>query len=123
MTTTTEQDPTRTRRLVKLFSIIAIVEACTWAGLLAGMYFKYIPETTTELGVKIFGPLHGAAFVCYGIVTILLSMKLRWPVRWLTLVALVAAIPPFTTVVFEFWARRTGRLTARDDEVAQAKVR
>ncbi|ASR36080.1 hypothetical protein BAY61_14915 [Prauserella marina] len=125
MTTTTEQDATRTQRLTRLFSIIAIVEAFTWAGLLTGMYFKYIPETTTELGVKIFGPLHGAAFVCYGIVTILLSIKLRWPVRWLTVVALAAAVPPFTTVVFEIWARRTGRLTARGDvaQTAQAKVR
>ncbi|MER7036140.1 hypothetical protein, partial [Streptomyces albidoflavus] len=30
--------------------------------MLIGMYFKYVPETT-ELGVRIFGALHGAAFI------------------------------------------------------------
>ncbi|MFE1783661.1 DUF3817 domain-containing protein [Streptomyces sp. NPDC059506] len=98
-----------TRRLVRWFSVIAAVEAFTWAGLLAGMYVKYVPETT-ELGVRIFGSLHGAAFVVYVAVTVLVAVRLKWPLRWTVLCALAASVPPFATVVFEAWARRRGLL-------------
>lgn len=46
-----------------------MIEAGTWAGLLTGMYIKYIPGTT-ELGVRISGTLHGAAFIAYLLVTV-----------------------------------------------------
>ena len=98
------------RLIVRAFSVIAAVEAFTWAGLLIGMYFKYVPETT-ELGVKIFGPLHGGVFMLYGVVAILAAVRLKWSFFWTTVLALVAAVPPFATVVFEVWARRSGRLT------------
>ncbi len=98
------------RTLARAFSVIAAVEAFTWAGLLTGMYFKYVPETT-ELGVKIFGPFHGGVFVLYVLVAIAASVRLKWPVKT-TLLALIASVPPFMTVVFEVWARRRGRLTA-----------
>src|SRR3712207_7803086 len=47
----------------------AVAEALSWLGLLAGMYVKYVPETT-ELGVKIFGPIHGGIFVAYVVVAL-----------------------------------------------------
>ncbi len=95
-------------RLQRVFTWIAVVEAFTWAGLLTGMYFKYVPETT-DLGVRIFGTLHGAAFITYVLVTISMAVRLKWRLGR-TLLALLAAVPPFMTVVFEVWARRTGRL-------------
>jgi integral membrane protein len=98
------------RTAVLLFRTVAVAEALTWVGLLAGMYVKYVPETT-ELGVKVFGPIHGAVFVLYVAVTLLTARRLGWSPRT-ALVALVASIPPFATVVFEEWARRTGRLDA-----------
>ncbi|MER6151040.1 MMPL family transporter [Streptomyces hirsutus] len=98
-----------TGRLLRAFTWIAVIEACTWAGLLIGMYFKYIPKTT-ELGVRIFGTLHGAAFVVYVLLTVLVAIRLKWGLGRTTFFALLAAIPPFTTVAFETWARRTGRL-------------
>ncbi len=99
----------RTARLLRAFTWIAVIEACTWAGLLIGMYFKYIPETT-ELGVRIFGALHGAAFIVYVLLTVLVTIRLRWRLGRTTFLALMAAIPPFMTVAFEIWARRTGQL-------------
>ncbi|MFD5657442.1 MMPL family transporter [Streptomyces hirsutus] len=99
----------QTGRLLRAFTWIAVIEACTWAGLLIGMYFKYIPKTT-ELGVRIFGTLHGAAFVVYVLLTVLVAIRLKWGLGRTTFFALLAAIPPFTTVAFETWARRTGRL-------------
>ena len=98
------------RTAVQLFRAVAVAEAITWVGLLAGMYVKYVPETS-ELGVKVFGPIHGAVFVLYVVITLVTARRLRWS-PGTTLLALVASIPPFATVVFEIWARRTGRLEA-----------
>ena len=98
------------RTAVQLFRAVAVAEAITWVGLLAGMYVKYVPETS-EVGVKVFGPIHGAVFVLYVVITLVTARRLRWS-PGTTLLALVASIPPFATVVFEIWARRTGRLEA-----------
>lgn len=94
--------------VARLFVVVAVIEAITWTGLLVGMFLKYVTETT-EAGVWLFGRLHGAAFVAYVVVTLVTAWRLRW--SWLvTLVALAVSIPPLGTLVFEIWARRTGRL-------------
>ncbi|WP_424806047.1 DUF3817 domain-containing protein [Rhodococcus sp. 27YEA15] len=93
----------------KRFRFVAILEAFTWLGLLIGMAFKYIPDNGSEIGVKVFGPIHGVVFVAYVAVAILTAVKLRWSVIT-TLWALFASIPPFGTVVFEVWASRTGKM-------------
>jgi RND superfamily putative drug exporter len=98
------------RTAVQLFRAVAVAEALTWIGLLIGMYVKYVPETT-ELGVRVFGPIHGGVFVLYVVVTLLTARRLRWS-PGTALLALAASVPPFATVVFEEWARRSGRLEA-----------
>src|SRR3954462_10218719 len=50
------------RTAATAFRIVAVAEALSWIGLLIGMYVKYVPQTT-ELGVHIFGPLHGGVFL------------------------------------------------------------
>lgn len=92
----------------RAFWFAAIAEACSWAGLLVGMFFKYV-VVGDDLGVKIFGPVHGALFVAYVVVCLVVHRPLRWDVRTLVL-ALVASIPPLCTLLFERWAGRTGRL-------------
>jgi putative drug exporter of the RND superfamily len=101
----------RDSRLVRAFVVIAVVEAFTWAGLLVGMYLKHVADVT-ELGVRVFGSLHGAAFMAYVLVTLLTARSQRWPVLWTTALGLAAAVPPFMTVVFERFARRRGLLDA-----------
>lgn len=96
-------------RTGRVFAVIAVVEAFTWAGLLVGMFLKYVTETT-EAGVWLFGRLHGAAFVAYVVIALVVAVKLRW--GWFrTLVALAAAVPPLTTLLAEWWLRRTGHLS------------
>ena len=90
------------------FRIVAVAEALSWLGLLAGMYVKYVPQTS-EAGVTVFGPIHGAVFVAYVVVALVASRVLRWNLAT-TLLALVASVPPLVTVPFERWASRTGRL-------------
>jgi integral membrane protein len=95
----------------RLFAVAAFIEGFTWAGLLIGMWLKYGP-VGNELGVKIFGPLHGGAFLFYVVATVLSALRLRWP-WWATLLALIAAVPPLVTVPLEMWFRRIGLLSGR----------
>ncbi|WP_304454827.1 DUF3817 domain-containing protein [Nocardiopsis sp. YSL2] len=91
------------------FRAVAAFEALTWAGLLVGMGFKYLVNGN-ELGVHIFGPIHGGAFVVYVLLTLFAALRLRWGV-WPTLLALAASVPPMCTLVADWWLHRTGRLT------------
>lgn len=100
------------RTAASAFRVVAIAEACSWIGLLAGMFVKYVPETT-ELGVKVFGPIHGGIFLAYLVITVLAARALRWDART-TLLALAAAVPPLVTVWFERWGTRTGRIPSQD---------
>ncbi|GAT71204.1 membrane protein [Planomonospora sphaerica] len=84
---------------LRLFRYVAIAEACSWAGLLAGMYFKYI-AATGDLGVKIFGPVHGALFVLYVLGALAAGRTARWSTGTIAL-GLACAIPPFTSLWFE----------------------
>ncbi|WP_033345718.1 DUF3817 domain-containing protein [Catenuloplanes japonicus] len=100
------------RAALTLFTIVAIAEACSWTGLLIGMFFKYV-AVHDEIGVKIFGPVHGALFVTYVLVTLVVAVLHRWhPLT--AMIALACAIPPLFTLVFERWARRRGLLTVRE---------
>ncbi len=93
-----------------VFRIVAIAEACSWAGLLVGMFFKYV-VVFDDIGVTVFGPIHGALFVAYVIVTLVVARTFRWSVPT-TVLALVASIPPLATLWFERRARRRELLTA-----------
>ncbi|RLV57393.1 DUF3817 domain-containing protein [Aeromicrobium phragmitis] len=100
----------------RLFRTVAIAEAISWTGLLVGMYIKYVPETT-ELGVQIFGPIHGGLFVLYCLVTLVAWRIFDWSVPVL-LWGLFAAIPPLFTIVFDVWAERRGLLDPERAELA-----
>jgi integral membrane protein len=87
-----------------LFRWVAIAEAVTWALLLTGMFLKYVTETT-ELGVRVFGMVHGVVFIAYCLTTVLVAVDQRWS-RGRLLVGLAASIPPFCTVVFDRFAEK-----------------
>ncbi|MEU0551096.1 DUF3817 domain-containing protein [Micromonospora sp. NPDC005979] len=95
-------------KVTRLFVAAAIAEACSWLALLAGMAVKYGPPDN-ELGVKVFGPIHGGLFIAYGLLVLAVARLRRWSLP-VTLVALACAVPPFATVIFERWARRRGML-------------
>ena len=104
------------RRIPALFVVVAIAEACSWAALLIGMFFKYV-VVGNDIGVTVFGPIHGALFVAYVVVSLVVSRRLRWNARTLVL-ALLASIPPLCTLWFERWAERTDRLGGRASRVS-----
>ncbi|TQJ61569.1 integral membrane protein [Arthrobacter sp. SLBN-83] len=99
--------PLRTT-VIRAFRILAVAEACSWAALLTGMYFKWIAGTT-ELGVQIAGPVHGALFIGYGVAALTLWRVQRWPFLAAVLAG-ASAVFPFATILFERWAGRRGYL-------------
>lgn len=90
------------------FRIVALAEAVSWAGLLIGMYFKH-GTPGNEVGVQVFGPIHGVLVLLYIATAVVTWQVMRWSTA-VGIVALLASIPPFGTVVFERWATRAGRL-------------
>lgn len=98
-----------TSAIIRVFRLLAVAEAFSWAALLTGMYFKWIARTT-ELGVEIAGPVHGALFIGYGMAALVLWRLQRWPFA-VALFAGLSAVVPFATLLFERWADRRGHLT------------
>ena len=96
------------RTAATAFRIAAVAEALSWTGLLAGMFVKWVLQAS-ELGVQVFGPIHGAIFVAYGVLALVAARALRWTPSTL-LLALAASVPPLATIWFERWASRSGRL-------------
>ncbi len=91
-----------------LYARIALAEMVSWALLLVGMLLKYVTGTT-ELGVAVFGMVHGVVFIAFCLVTVLLWVNQRWTVRE-ALLGLLVAVPPFLTVWWERRLERAGRL-------------
>ena len=93
---------------VTLFRRVAIAEAITWALLLTGMFLKYVTETT-ELGVRVFGMVHGVVFIAYCLTTLVVAVDQRWS-RGRTLLGLASSVPPFVTLWFDRYVERRGGL-------------
>lgn len=92
----------------RLYRVVATAEAVTWAGLLTGMVLKYVTETT-ELGVRVFGMLHGVVFIGYCLTTVVVAVDRRWSLRR-TALGLASAVPPFVTIWFDRRVERDGGL-------------
>lgn len=101
-----------------LFRIAAIAEAVSWAGLLVGMYFKWVVQST-EVGVKIFGPIHGIIVLAYLLAVLHGRRAFRWNIRT-SLLAALASVPPFATLVFEISADRRGLLATPEAAAGEA---
>jgi integral membrane protein len=71
------------------------------------MFFKYV-VVGNDIGVRIFGPIHGGLFVAYLVVLLWLASQERWRLPRLA-VGAAAAVPPFTSVLFERWTARRRR--------------
>jgi integral membrane protein len=97
------------RTVAGRFRLVALAEALSWVGLLVGMYFKYLGTPRTEVGVHVFGPIHGAVFVAFVVAAVFAGIAFTWtPVTWL--LALLGSIVPLGSVIFLMWVDRTGGL-------------
>ncbi|WP_199177985.1 DUF3817 domain-containing protein [Mycobacterium hubeiense] len=97
------------RTVAGWFRLVALLEAVSWVGLLIGMYFKYLGTPRTEVGVKVFGPVHGGIFIAFVVAALFVGIAVKW--AWGTwLLALLGSIVPLGSVIFLIWADRTGRM-------------
>jgi integral membrane protein len=88
-----------------LFRIAAIAEAGGWTLLIAGMVLKRLVLHGNDIPVLIAGQLHGTIFLLYIIASIGLYPSLNWR-RSRMLIAGLASVPPYGSLVFEQWAAR-----------------
>ncbi|MUL49021.1 DUF3817 domain-containing protein [Mycobacterium sp. CBMA293] len=107
-------------RVTGWFRLIAMAEAVSWVGLLTGMYFKYFGTPRTEIGVHIFGMVHGVVFLGFLATGLVVGRAARWSlVTWV--LAALSSIVPLASVIFLRWAERTGALTAKAAVAAEAE--
>lgn len=102
------------REPARVFRITAIAEACSWLGLLIGMLVKYV-VVHDPIGVRIFGPIHGGLFVAYLVALAWLAWAERWRLPRIA-VGAAAAVPPFTSLLFERWVANRRRTAGRTDD-------
>lgn len=99
--------------IVALYKVVAFVEALTWVALLIGMYYKWV--LGHETAVRVPGMTHGVVFVVFVVLTFAVAWLRKWDLKTLAL-GLISTVPPLCSVVFELWADRTGRLSARSTD-------
>ncbi len=95
-----------------LFRISAIAEACGWTLLIGGIIVQRYQLPGHRFAVLITGQIHGIIFLTYFGVLIAVYSSLRWP-RVTFVVAALAGVPPYGTLVFEQWAARSRRKQLR----------
>jgi len=86
---------------VRAFRVVAVAEGISWLALILATIVKYTAEH--PIGVKILGPIHGALFMAYVILALVVRRQLRWDAKT-TLIVLVDSVLPGGGLVV---ARRT----------------
>ena len=86
-----------------LFRLAAIMEAFGWTLLLAAIACQHFVLPGNQAPVLIAGRIHGLLFGLYALAAVGLYPNLRWSRRQ-ALVALLASVPPYGSLLFEQWA-------------------
>ena len=92
-----------------LFRIAAFAEAIGWTLLILGIICERVLLPGNHAPVAVAGRIHGMLFIIYIVAAAGLYPNLRWA-RWQSLLAVMASVPPFGSLLFEQWAsyrRRT----------------
>src|SRR3712207_7718533 len=82
---------------------VALAEATSFLALLVASYMKHSDRGAT--GVEILGPIHGALFLAYVALVLIVRPDAGWSNRttgWI----LLAAVLPLGGYVFDWWLRR-----------------
>lgn len=88
----------------------AIGEAGGWTLLIIGILCKRFLTPGNNLPVLLAGQVHGMLFLIYLAAAAGLYPSLRWS-RWRAILAILASVPPYGSLVFEQWAARQRRQT------------
>jgi len=94
-----------------LFRVAALAEAGGWTLLIIGIGLKQYVLHGNDMPVLIAGQFHGMIFLSYLVAALGLYPSLKWP-RWQAIVAAIASVPPYGSLVFELWAAHRRHQTA-----------
>lgn len=93
----------RAANTVTALRYVALVEATSFLALLVAAYAKR--QDAGELAVQILGPIHGALFIAYVILALVVRPQAGWSVPT-TLGVLAGAVLPFGGYVVDWWMLR-----------------
>lgn len=86
-----------------LFRIAALAEGFGWSLLITGIIIRNYGLLGHNIAVPIAGRIHGTFFLAYFGILIATYSSLGWSRRKLML-ATIAGVPPFGSLIFEQWA-------------------
>lgn len=86
-----------------IFRLAAIAEAVGWSLLISGILIGKYLTPHSSVAVQIAGHTHGIFFLMYITAVIVLYPSQGWSRRH-TVVAGIASVPPYGTLLFEQWA-------------------
>jgi len=105
-----------------LFRTVAIAEAITWTGLIAGILLRNLAGW--DLAVLVAGSAHGLVFLTYAATSVLVGTNQRWGLPLIAL-GVATAVVPYATIPFDIVIDRKGRLEGgwRRDETDDPRDR
>jgi integral membrane protein len=89
-----------------LFRIAALAEAFGWTLLISGLLIHRYHLPGSRIAIPIAGQIHGTIFLGYFGALAAVYSSLGWP-RKKFLLAVLAGVPPYGSLIFEQWAART----------------
>jgi integral membrane protein len=95
--------------MISAFRAVALAEATSFLALLVATYVKHTDGG--EVGVSVLGPIHGALFVAYVVLALLLRERLSWSgstTAWV----IAGAVLPFGGFVVDRWMARRSPASA-----------
>lgn len=96
-----------------LFRLAAYAEAGGWTLLISGLGLKQYVLHGNNIPVLVAGQIHGTLFIIYIVACALLYPSLRWS-RPGAMLAGLASVPPYGSLIFEWWAaHRRGQTALR----------
>jgi integral membrane protein len=107
-----------------LFKLAAIGEACGWTLLISGILCKQYITIGNNIPVLIAGQVHGMLFLIYIVAVVVLYSNLKWS-RKRMIIAGIASVPPYGSLIFEQWAaykRRSDALKTYREITVRAVV-
>ena len=83
-----------------LYRLFAILEAVGWTLLILSIIYRKFDLPHDDLFVSIAGRIHGVFFALYFVFVLITVRSMMWGF-WRTIGALLAGMPPYTSLVFE----------------------
>ena len=93
-----------------MFRLAALGEAVGWTLLIIGILLGKYVLPGNPVPVAIAGRIHGTLFLVYIAAVMVMSPSQGWNLRR-TIVAGIASVPPYGSLMFEQWAARKRRRT------------